>query len=52
MHLSGRYYDLFLENYLVLAKDKGWRPPLLGGCKLVQISMYYESKVLLYVLLQ
>jgi len=26
---GGGYYDLFLENYLLLAKDKGWRPPLL-----------------------
>jgi hypothetical protein len=29
-----RYYDLFLQNYLCLAKDKGWKSPLLGelGC--------------------
>ena len=26
-----RYYDLFLQNYLLLAKDKGWKSPLLGG---------------------
>jgi len=26
----GRYYDLFLQNYLLLAKDKGWKQPLLG----------------------
>jgi hypothetical protein len=28
--LCGRYYDLFLQNYLLLAKDKGWKQPLLG----------------------
>ncbi len=26
----GRYYDLFLQNYLLLAKDKGWKQPWLG----------------------
>jgi hypothetical protein len=28
--LCGSYYDLFLQNYLLLAKDKGWKQPLLG----------------------
>ncbi|KAG0593089.1 hypothetical protein KC19_1G304500 [Ceratodon purpureus] len=27
---GGGYYDLFLQNYLLLAKDKGWKSPLLG----------------------
>lgn len=26
---GGGYYDLFLQNYLLLAKDKGWKRPLL-----------------------
>jgi 5-formyltetrahydrofolate cyclo-ligase len=26
---GGGYYDLFLQNYLLLAKDKGWKQPLL-----------------------
>lgn len=26
---GGGYYDLFLQNYLLLAKDKGWKEPLL-----------------------
>lgn len=26
---GGGYYDVFLQNYLLLAKDKGWKSPLL-----------------------
>jgi len=26
---GGGYYDLFLQNYLLLAKDKGWKQPWL-----------------------